>query len=254
MKDKKNIKNIHTSKELDNRIFENTIYKNKDKKVFKLNYISLGVILMVFLSGVVIAKNTINPLLKRIKVQDNLESLTISVDNQKELPEKSDLVCNKNINLKDVQEQLGIDLLDFDKISNITFSDCEVVKDENGKIRTVSLYFSNDYLYDFISDTLNNTNNQKDKKYFNLGIKFMSDKALEEDKEKFKNIVLLTGEEDVLDNTETRIENYHINSLNTDAIILENNIAYFVYDDVLYYYAVVNYTNSEMINILENIK
>ena len=123
MKDKKNIKNMHTSKELDNRIFENTIYKNKDKKVFKLNYISLGVILMLFLSGVVIAKNTINPLLKRIKVQDNLESLTISVDNQKELPEKSDLVCNKNINLKDVQEQLGIDLLNFDKISNIVFSD-----------------------------------------------------------------------------------------------------------------------------------
>ncbi len=254
MKDKKNIKNIHTSKELDNRIFENTIYKNKDKKVFKLNYISLGVILMLFLSGAVIAKNTINPLLKRIKAQDNLKSLTISVDNQKELPEKSDLVCNKNINLKDVQEQLGIELLDFDKISNITFSNCEVVKDENGKIRTVSLYSSNDYIYDFISDILNNTNNQKDKKYFNLGIKFMSDKALEEDKEKFKNIVLLTGEEDVLDNTETRIENYHINSLNTDAIILENNIAYFVYDDVLYYYAVVNYTNSEMINILENIK
>ena len=254
MKDKKfdNLKNIHTSLELDQRIFENTIYKNKTKKVLKLNYISLVVLLMVLFSGVVIAKNTINPILKRIKVKDNLEKLVINIDNQKKLPEKSDLICKNNISLQEIEEQLGIDLLDFDK--NISFSNCEVNKDENNKIRTVSLYSSNNYLYDFISDTLNNTNTHSNKKYLNLGIKFMSDKATEEDKDDFKNMTLFTEEGKNLDKLENKIENYHLNNLNTDVIIIDNVLGYFVYDDVLYYYSAINYTNSEVINMLENIR
>ena len=81
----------------------------------------------------------------------------------------------------------------------------------------------------------------------------MSDKAREEDKEKFKNMVLFTEEQKNLDKLESKIATYHINSLDTDVVIIDNTLGYFVYDDILYYYAVINYSKSEMLNILENI-
>ncbi len=256
MKDNNIFKKLHTPKELDQRIFDSTIYRKKENKKFKLRYVTVGLILMLFISVGVLAAEYIKPsFVKKINNNNGTSKIVISVDESVTLPENADLVCSDKMTLKNVENQLGLKLLNFEKYKNsIKFDNCKVLKDENNNVRTVDIYSHDNQIYDYIMDQVNDTQNHANKKYFDFGIKFKTNNATKEDIKEFNNIVLFSEVDNVnLDKLKNKTETYHIKSLNTDAIII-GNMGYFIYENVLYYYSTINYSKEETIDVLENLK
>ena len=259
MKDRFNkmFDSIKVSKKLDEKIYNNTIYKKNTKISYERKLLKpLLIILIVFLSfGVgVIAKDYIQNYYFKTNISNkDTEDSTIdlNLNGKVKIIQKSNFSCKKNITHQEIEEGLNIKLLKFKNFNKDDYN-CESTLDKEGNIKVVKLQNDDNFSeYD-----LNNKELRK-KKYLQIDINFMTQYANSEDEQEFQNINIIKGPSKFKE----FIETYHIEKLNLDVNIVKwstndnwpQTFCYFVYDNVYYNIQGYNLSYDELIDILNNL-
>ena len=244
--------NIKVPNDFDNRIYNNTIYKNNNnnkicikKKILKP---SIAIILItLFLSVGVMAKDYIKNYVFNIEKSDKKVQTTYSLNGFVEV--NNNFECSDELTLAHAYEKLGINALNFGEYNDLKIDYCEILRDKENNIRKVVLktprIFSKEGL--------------KLPKNLFVSLEFLTKYATNDDIQKMQNVKwvsISTNDEGI--SLEKYIENYHINSLNIDSSMLYitkykgRNI--FNYNNVLYQMETRNIFKEDFINILENLK
>lgn len=273
MKNNKTIKNIyknvHTSKELDKKIFNNTIYKKE--KHSNLNKILITTSIIVIIStisiGVVFAddiKETIKNYFfttrtHTIKISDSKEEKSITpqlvVKDLKEVNYDADLEeyrytydNEQTISKKELEEKLGINFLTSDNLKNDKVT-IERIEKENSKISEGRFWIRDAF-------KLEKINNKKSSITFEFRFitKYSSSRSY--------TILLGLTKYDINRNVTTK----YIDNLDTDAYFfvtkkdfnddtVSNQIfAAFVYDNVGYKLSGTNMSVNMMIDFINTLK
>lgn len=252
-KNKKDINffdDIHVSKELDERILNNTIYKKKINHKYK--YAILIIVLLSCVTTVVLAQEYIRTYYTNKVIDDKgYHSLIISLIGKVKIAEHSDIPYENNFTINDIEESLNIKLLNVKGVNKSTFDFKELKKDDNGEIRLVKLYNRDNYFDDVLENGDNHHN-----PYLYIKISFMTNYANEEDEEEFKNIDIFSSPQEEL--VEKYASVYHLKNLDVDVQVFDGDIpiisAAFVYENVVYQFVAMNMKREEVINTLESIK
>lgn len=274
MKNRDKIKSIYNnilvSEELDNKILNETIYKEKfNNKKLILKYAIIFIVFASFTTIGVVAKDYIKEYFVSFKEdkENNKAELNITIKDKVKISKNGDLKCNENLTIKEIENHLGIKLLNPQFYNKDTFTkDCEIIRNIDGKIRRVKMINDDSFPTNEIYQT------NKSKKRFEMGIEFMTNYA-EQDDEKYFSEKWLVKASGVMpkEGIEEKIENYFIKNLKVNAIIINAtriignkyevespdfpiNIAYFVYNGVFYSFTGQNFTTEELIQVLENIE
>ena len=256
MKNKFNnfFKDIKVSKELDEKIYNNTIYKKELSKGYILKPVIVILILFIFLGVGVMAKEYIEDYIFQMKDTEKLGKDTIfDLELNGKLNVNSNFNCKNNITHEELEDGLNIKLLKFNSFNKDTYNICELTLDNNKNIRTVKLQNDDNYSeYD-----MNNEETRK-KKYLQVDINFMTQYATKNDEKDFKNISILKGTSSV----SKFLETYHIEKLNLDVNIIKwseskywpQTFCTFVYNNIFYNIQGYNVSKDELIDILNNVE
>lgn len=268
MKNNKTIKNIyknvHTTEELDKKIFDNTIYKNK--KNFNVRKLVVATCIVFFsLLTVVVAKEYIYKYVLNKGYRDDGSYIqTVSIDKPVNIIQNKNYSCNDATTLSKLEKDLGIKFVFDNTKYNETISECDIKLNELGEIEKVNIKISEFYDYskenaeidleydeNFTQEEYYKWNSKR--KIIGMNITFMTPEAEEETKEEFKNLAELTGTSEIK-NVEFFAEN--INTVGfyfttpSERIQLSKN-AIFVHKNILYVlYANKNVTIEELLEVI----
>ena len=134
--------NIKVPNDFDNRIYNNTIYKNNNnnkicikKKILKP---SIAIILItLFLSVGVMAKDYIKNYVFNIEKSDKKVQTTYSLNGFVEV--NNNFECSDELTLAHAYEKLGINALNFGEYNDLKIDYCEILRDKENNIRKVVL-------------------------------------------------------------------------------------------------------------------
>ncbi len=249
MKNKFNnfFKDINVSKELDKKIYNNTIYQKEESKRYILKPVIVILILFIFLGVGVMAKDYIKEFVFNIKKSDNNIQTTYSLNGFVEV--NNDFECSDDLTLMLVHEKLGIEVLDFGEFNNLKIDYCEILRDDNNNIRKVILktpriFSKEQYMLP---------------KNLFVSLEFLTKYATKEDIKEMQNVkwVSITTLNESKD-LEKYIENYHIKSLDTNSSLMYltkyRGINIFNYNNVIYQMETRHIFKEDFINFLENLK
>lgn len=262
MKNRDKIKSIYNnilvSEELDNKILNETIYKEKfNNKKLILKYAIIFIVFASFTTIGVVAKDYIKEFIINW-VDDGSGGASVSIDMEGKVlvAKDNNLICNKDLTIQDVEEGLKIKLLKTNFYNKDTFDKCSIKKDKKGNIKRVAIENDDNFHVDFAKEQKVDRN----KKYLNLKIEFMTNYADNIDEEYFKEYLMLKGSKKGLEDI---TEEYYIENLNIKANIViwlseetgwPNTFCFFIYNNVIYNIEGLNITKTELIDILENLK
>ena len=254
MKNKKFInlfQNIEVSKELDNKILNETINKPLHKN-YKYKYALFILILISFLSVGIIAYCYMRPYI--VSVKENTlggDSINISINEKVKIKRNAKIECSSDLTLSKLEDDLGIKFLNIPNQNKNTYNDvCDIKYDSKNRIRTVSIRNEDDFKgYGYTK------NEAWEKKYMVTNIKFMTNYANEDDEKEFK----LAFDGGTLD--PNQIEKIHLDNIDIDAYIiltapypvLPTTYCVFVYNNILYSIRGENYNREELIEDVNKI-
>lgn len=263
----KSIEKIKVNKDLDTRILNATIYKDRKNYGFKKKIV-VGIILMsLFLGTGVLAKEYISELIfKIIKNNDNSYQNNVEINEPVYILENSKITCTDIESLKDLENSLDIKFVFDSNKYNPKINNCDIKKDENGNIESVKV--SALEFYDFTKDNAEIDEEyredftkeeylkwQAQRKEIDVYISFMSEYASKKTKEEFKNIEIIRSSVD-LRSGESNMEmiKYYFKNLNTygyyfiapsKRIPLQKEVI-FVHNNILY-----EFSGNKMVTIEE---
>lgn len=276
--------NIHASQNIDEKIMNKTIYNSTKMHIPKYAIITILLATLIgFSFGVAkISEYVINIYTKSSDdgtFKHGSEKLTLSMTKKVKIKKRSELSCEDALNYYNIENNLGINLINYNPINKYEQEKCEIYKDEKSNIRRVKIYYNDEYTSDLVNQYNNKDNSFNNKKYLSLIIEFMTNYATHEDEDYFKEKTIIKmnnviyGSKSNSDSDKSRIEeelleDYHITKLNIDAKIVNwygNNskiekvnkastFCFFVYDGVYYSFMGYNMSKDEFINILENLE
>lgn len=203
----KALSSIKTSEELDKKILDATIYKQENKNIFSKKGIIAILILVVFMTTTVFAKDFIyNCILNLINSNDLEYTESISLTNPVNIKNTSDISCDNFSTLSEVETTLGIKFIFDTSKYNEKISKCAIKINNQGYLESLELSILEFYDYSLankdIDLKLEDNFTQEEymawlakRKMVDLHIAFMTQYASYETKNKFKNynIIYSTG-------------------------------------------------------------
>ncbi len=247
-------KNFQVSKDLDNKIYENTIYKKDkiEKKYFlkPRHYVTIGLILIILSLGIITSAAIKGFILKNFD-KEYMNMTTITLTGKVKIDKNHDFDCYNNISLSNIENKLGIKLLDFTTFNKQNYDTCEFVTNDKGNVRRVLLENK---------DTFDNYKNIDlySHRYLDVKIEFMTQYANEDDEEYFKDIGSFGTSTD--GGVEKWQVNYFVAKLGINAAIFPftthfwpQTECYFVYNNVYYHIKGYDVSVEQMKEILDNI-
>lgn len=244
----KALSKIEASNDLDKRILNSTVYKTEKKIIFnKKNIVFTGFLVFFLTITTVFAKEIIFNYILNKKWVDNQYEQTITITEPITINPIKNYSCDKVTTLSDLESDLGLKFVFDTSKYNGVVDHCEIKVNDSGDIEEVQLSVSE--FYDFSKDNEKIDLEYRDdfsqeeymawmskRKIVDIYISFMTSKASEETKEKFKNLGKVTSSEEV-DNKEFFAKNINTEGfyfvfpsekipLRKGAMFVNNNILY----------------------------
>ena len=254
MKNKFNdlFKDIKVSKEIDEKIYNKTIYKKEIPRIYILKPIQVILFIFIFLGVGVMAKDYIMDSVFHKNIIENEKDdsqIYLELNGKVHIKENNNFICNNEYTQEELEKTLGIKLLNIKYYNSNKYINCEIKTTDNNKIRTVKINRDDNYSKSTDKEKGNN-------KFLSVTIKFMTQYALNEDEEEFSELNVIKGPK--------KFENFtnliHLNNLDVDAYIIKwhesknhsFNSVHFVYNNILYFIQGYNISYDELLDILNN--
>lgn len=245
---------LQINEEIENNILNRTINKKKKFKYKKVGY-AIGIFLLVFSVSIslVYAKQIVQFFKNwssNVEFEDGTKVNIVENANFKEINKKarkSEYLTSMTHN--EVEQNLGFHILDYEHTTSKSIG-YSTSLNSNGEIGLIHLWWGG-----FIDNTNGQFGKDGDKtgKVISVDISILNKGAEERYVYPFLEGKDATGEKKL-----DRV--YEIKNLNTKVVIYTNDwdqtrlTAAFVYDNVYYQFISHNYTENEIIEILENLK
>lgn len=250
----KALNNIKVSEKLDEKILESTIYKSEKKNtytkfVFSKKILTAVLILLVFTTTTVFAKDFIyNCILNLIQKDDLNYNQNISLTDPVNINENASISCDNISTLSELESALGIKFIFNTSKYNNKINKCDIKTNDNGNIESIEISvlefydYSNDnkdidleYSEDFTQEEYMAWNSKR--KMVDLHITFMTQYASSKTKEEYKNYNIISSTGGHLKAQEFFAENINTSGyyfvspsenipLRKDLIFVNNNILY----------------------------
>ena len=258
MKNKFNnlFQDIKVSKELDNNIYNKTIYKKGIPRIYIIKPIIVILFVFIFLGVGVMAKDYIENYIFQTHISKSKgedSTIDLNLNGKVKIEQNSSFICKDDITHQEIEKKLNIKLLKFKHFNKYDYNICDSTLDNKGNIRILKL--QND---DNFSEYDLNNKELRDKKYLQIDITFMTQYANNKDEQEFQNISIIKGPSKFTE----FIETYHIKKINLDVNIVKwstnkywpQTFCYFVYNDIFYNIQGYNISYDELIDILNNLE
>lgn len=245
---------VTASRELDERVMNSTIYKERKKgfNKYKLETRYLFIVLAIFFSTAVAvsAKEYIfKYILNKVQIDDGSYQQSVEITKPVNIIQPENYSCDNVTTLSDMEEKLGIKFIFDTKKYNGKIDQCNIKTNDLGKIESVKVRVSE--FYDFSKD-----NYEVDKEYdedfteaeyrawnakrkmVDIYISFMTPESSEQTKKEFKDLGKMTGTSEIK-NVKFYAENINTEGfyfilpseriqLSKTAVFTNNNIFYYL--------------------------
>ena len=251
--------NIHVSKEIDEKIMNNTIYKKNHNIFLKKSLITVSIVLVISITTIsVVFAEEIKEFVKSFYVEktidlkktDDMHMSVLILNNKKEINYDAefdeyypDSFNQKTTNFSTIEKEFNINILKTDKITNKKINISGITK-EDGKISSATFTVFNAF-----------NNNDKEYNKITYGFSFIT-KYYKEEKEVLLGAGRKSSEKNITiihdDKLDTDIYFWTAPNISDDEIVAAV-LTHFIYDDILYELTAYNTSRNNILNIINSL-